>query len=162
MWLSLLGPLQVRHDGRDMAVPAAKQRIVLAALLTQASRVVSAAQLTEAIWNDTPPPAAGPTLRNYVKRLRGVLGPEVAGRIATRYPGYQITVGPAELDLLQFGQLLSLAGASVRAGQWEQAGAAAAEALGLCRGAPLADIPSEVLHREEVPRLEQMYVQALE
>ena len=162
MWLSLLGPLQVTHDGGDIAVPAAKQRIVLAALLTQANHVVSAAQLTVAIWNDTPPPAAGPTLRNYVKRLRGGLGPEVGGRILTRNPGYQIGAGPAELDLLQFGQLLSAAGASVRAGRWEQAGAAAAEALGLSRGTPLADIPSEVLHREEVPRLEQMYVQALE
>jgi DNA-binding SARP family transcriptional activator len=162
MWLGVLGPLQVRDQATVIPVPAAKQRIVLGALLAQANQVVSFEQLTEVVWDGAGPPGARPTLRNYVKRLRQILGPAVGGRIRTHDPGYLIEVTEAELDLLRFTQLCRSGGAAVRAGSWERAETALAEALQLWRGPALVDIPSDALRRDEVPRLEQLRLQAVE
>jgi len=161
MWLGVLGPLQVRHEGTEIVVPAAKQRVVLATLLTHANQVVSTGQLLEALWGETRPAQADVTLRNYVKRLRQVLGPAGA-KIRTHSPGYQIDVGEHELDLLQFTRLSTAAGAAVRQQSWAAAQQALDAALALWRGAPLADIPSEVLWRDAVPPLEQLHLQAVE
>ena len=90
---------------RSIRVPAAKQRVVLAALTMQPNRVVSFDELTDAVWGDKAPPAARATLRNYVKRLRQGLGPEMASRIKTHDPGYRIELDEAELDLAQFTRL---------------------------------------------------------
>src|SRR5579872_5503015 len=123
MWLGVLGPLDVRHEDARIAVPAAKQRIVLGTLLVHANQVVSFDQLADAVWDDVPPHGARVTLRNYVKRLRQILGPAVGGRIHTRDPGYQMDVGESELDLLRFTNLFGSGGAAVRGESWEQADA---------------------------------------
>jgi DNA-binding SARP family transcriptional activator/Tfp pilus assembly protein PilF len=162
MWLGVLGPLDVRHEDAVIAVPAAKQRIVLGTLLVHANQVVSFEQLAEAVWDGVPPDGARVTLRNYVKRLRQILGPAVGERIHTRDPGYQFDIGDSELDLLRFARLFESGGAAVRGGSWDRAEAVLGEALDLWRGAPLADIPSDALRRYEVPRLEQLRLQALE
>jgi DNA-binding SARP family transcriptional activator/Tfp pilus assembly protein PilF len=162
MWLGVLGPLDVRHEDAVIAVPAAKQRMVLGTLLIHANQVVSLEQLVEAVWDGSPPDGARVTLRNYVKRLRQILGPAVGQRIHTRDPGYQVDVSDSELDLLRFMKLFGSASGAIRTGSWERAEAALGEALDLWRGAPLADIASDALRRYEVPRLEQLRLQALE
>lgn len=84
----LLGPLQVVDGaGTVRAVPAAKQRIVLAALLLSSGSAVSAAGLAEALWDTCPPPNASAVMRTYVSRLRGALGP-VGARIVGRPSGW--------------------------------------------------------------------------
>ena len=88
MWLSVLGPLYVSGEDGEVAVAAAKQRAVLAALLVRANRVVSFDEFAEDVWDGAPPPAARATLRNYVKSLRRALGPDIGERIVTREPGY--------------------------------------------------------------------------
>ena len=110
MWLGVLGPLDVRHGDVGIAVPAAKQRMMLGTLLVYANQVVSFDQLTEALWGDVPPDGSRVTLRNYVKRLRQILGPAVGERIQTRDPGYQIDVDESELDLLCFTKLFEVGG----------------------------------------------------
>ena len=162
MWLGLLGTLHVEHDDAVIPVPAAKQRVVLAALTMQPNRVVSFDELTDAVWGDKAPPAARATLRNYVKRLRQGLGPEMASRIKTHDPGYRIELDEAELDLAQFTRLCAAGAAAVQSGLWERGGTFLGEALDLWRGAPLSDVPSDALRRSEVPRLEQLRLQAME
>jgi DNA-binding SARP family transcriptional activator/tetratricopeptide (TPR) repeat protein len=162
MWLGVLGSLSVWHDDAEVFVPAPKQRVVLAALLRRANQVVSFDELAEAVWDGAAPLGARVTLRNYVKRLRQVLGPVVSARIITRDPGYLINMSETELDLLQFTSLCAAGGDAVHAGRWDRADIVLGEALGLWRGSPLADVPSEVLRREEVPRLEQLRLQAQE
>jgi hypothetical protein len=104
--LGILGPLSVVDDaGAQRPVPAARQRIMLAALLAQANRAVAAAELAELIWNGAPPPGAAKTMRVYMARLRQAVGPAVAGRIVTRDPGYLCEVSEDEADLLLFEQL---------------------------------------------------------
>src|ERR1700680_1878307 len=104
MWLGVLGPLHVRHGDAVLVVPAAKQRIVLGALLIQANQVVSFEELAESVWDGAAADGARVTLRNYVRRLRQILGPAVGGRIHTRNPGYWIDVRDSERDLLRFMQ----------------------------------------------------------
>ena len=162
MWLALLGPLQVRNGEAELTVPAAKQRVLLATLLLHANHVVSFDELAETIWDGEPAPGANTTVRNYVRRLRQVLGPAAGARVVTRDPGYLIEVSEDELDLLRFDRLYRDGGSAVRAGDWRRASQALASALALWRGSPLADIPSERLRRDEVPPLSQARLQALE
>ena len=88
-------------------VPHGKQRILLAVLLLNAGRVVSADDLTDTLWESAPPVSARATLQNYVKRLRATLGDTGHRRISTVPPGYSIQVGPGELDVHRFESLLA-------------------------------------------------------
>jgi DNA-binding SARP family transcriptional activator len=158
----LLGPLVVEADGGRLTVSAGKQRVLLAALLLRANQVVSPTELTDAVWEGNPPETARVTLQNYIKRLRQALDPFGYERIVTRPSGYLIEVGPGELDVSRFGELQQAGHAAVRLGAWEAASAQLSAALGLWRGEPLADVPSRVLARAEVPRLAEMRLETLE
>jgi DNA-binding SARP family transcriptional activator/tetratricopeptide (TPR) repeat protein len=162
MWLGVLGPLCVKDAGRVISIPAAKQRVLLAALLLHANRVMSFDDLAETLWDGEPTPGAHVTVRNYVRRLRQALGPAVGGRILTREPGYIIEVGDDELDLLRFSRLCREGGSAARAERWQRAADVLEEALALWRGNPLSDVPSQVLQRDEVPPLTQAHLQATE
>jgi DNA-binding SARP family transcriptional activator len=143
-------------------VPSAKQRIVLAALLLNAGRVVPVDGIAEILWGPAPPPSARVSVQNHVMRLRRALGEAGRDRIATQPPGYLIRVDPDELDLTRCEALLAAARAAARDGSWDQAAAHACEALALWRGEPLADVDSEVLAMREVPRLAELRLQAVE
>ena len=162
MWFGVLGPLCVRCGGREAAVRAGRQRVLLAALLVRANQVVSGDELVETVWDGRPPGRAEVTLRSYVRRLRQVLGAGAGERVETRSPGYLIAVSGAELDLLEFDRLCRGGGAAVRAGDWDAAVGSLGAALGLWRAEPLADVPSETLRQSELPRLTQQRLQALE
>ena len=156
----LLGPLLI-HDGESVvSVPTRRQRILLAALLTNAGATISSGALAELIWDGSPPAGAVTTLRTHVMRLRRALGPAAGARVRTRAPGYAIDVAEEELDLLRFARLYRDGGLAVRDGNWTAAYQVLTDALGLWRGEPYTDIPSELLRRDEVPRLEQLRLQA--
>src|SRR5262249_50677549 len=96
------------------------------------------------------------------KRLRRAMGDGDRLRIATRGDGYLIGVADGELDLARFEALRDQAGQHTRAGRWPEASTALHEALSLWRGEPLADVPSDVLARGELPRLAELRLQAAE
>jgi len=154
--------LCVRYGGAEVAVPAARHRVLLAALVVRVGHVLSVDELAEAVWDGEPPPGARVTLRSYVKRLRQVLGPVLGQRIVTRDPGYLINAGDAEVDLKRFEVLCRGGRKACDAAAWQEASDLLTQALGLWRGTPLADIRSQVLQRLEVPRLEQLRLQAAE
>jgi DNA-binding SARP family transcriptional activator/Tfp pilus assembly protein PilF len=158
----LLGPVVVRRGGMALPVPRGRQRAVLAVLLLNAGRVVSVGEIAEALWGAAPLPSAPATVRNYVKRLRSVLGDVSQARIVTRAPGYLIRVDPGELDLARFEDLLDSARQAARGGSWQAAADQAQAALALWRGQPLADVQSEALSLREVPRLAELRLQAAE
>src|ERR1700735_3519972 len=122
----LLGPLAVRCGGVVLPVPRGRQRAVLAVLLLNAGRVVSVGEIAETLWGPDPVPSAPATVRNYVKRLRRVLGDADQARILTRPPGYVIQVDPGELDVARFEALLegarNAAQDAARGGSWGGAG----------------------------------------
>ena len=151
MWIGLLGSLQVRVDGAAVAVPAARQRALLAVLAVRAGELVPTDELAEIVWDGKPPDQAAATVRNYVKRLRFRLGS--GGRqIVTCRPGYRLEVAEDELDLRLFTRLCRDGGAAVRGGDWAVAFGGLGQALGLWRGAPFADAGCERLARERSRR----------
>src|SRR5919201_661146 len=102
MEFRILGPLEVLQDGRALELGGAKQRALLAALLLERNRAVSAERLVDALWEEEPTATARRALQVYVSQLRKVLGKE---RLETRPPGYMLRVEPDELDLARFERL---------------------------------------------------------
>ncbi|MDX8054566.1 BTAD domain-containing putative transcriptional regulator [Lentzea sp. BCCO 10_0798] len=131
-----------------MAVPAGRGRVLLATLLLRANEFVPVDELVERVW-DGEPPAPGrahKTLQTVVLRLRQALG--AANCVRTSSRGYSAEVGPGQLDLARFRELT--ARGEHRA------------ALELWRGPVLGNVTSEALHRDDVPRLVEEQVVALE
>jgi DNA-binding SARP family transcriptional activator len=164
MLFGVLGSLQVigRESGEPYAVPAARLRTLLAVLLYRANQPVSLDELAELVWDGVPPGGAPDATRALVMRLRRQLDKQAAARIVTRAPGYAIEVSADELDASRFEKLTREAGAAIRAGRWGEVSRAATGALGLWRGTPLADVPSQLLREKWAPHLEELRLQALD
>jgi DNA-binding SARP family transcriptional activator/Tfp pilus assembly protein PilF len=162
MWFGLLGPLQVCDGPAAIDIPGARSRVLLSGLLLRAGQTVDADTLAELVWDGSPPGGARGTLRSHVMRLRRALGPAAGRLLVTRYPGYLIEAEPDDVDVLRFAALCRQGGAAARQAEWEQAAAVLRPALGLWRGEALADVPSQALRQQEVPRLEQARLQARE
>jgi DNA-binding SARP family transcriptional activator len=152
----ILGPLEVVERGHVLALGGARQRALLALLLTRPNEVVSADRLIDELWPSQPPQNASNALQYHVSQLRKSLQGSEA--VVTQPPGYLIRVGANELDLLRFERLV---------GEAERAAPAPAaellrEALALWRGPPLADVAQEPFAQVEILRLEELCVRALE
>jgi DNA-binding SARP family transcriptional activator len=163
MLFGVLGSLQViaRESGEPYAIPASRLRTLLAVLLYRANQPVPLDELADLVWDGAPPGGAPEATRALVMRLRRQLDKRAAARIVTRAPGYAIEVSADELDASRFETLTRDAGAAIRAGRWEEAGRAGTQALGLWRGTPLADVPSQSLRDQWAPHLEELRLQAL-
>jgi DNA-binding SARP family transcriptional activator len=147
--------------GRDVVL-AAKQRVVLAALLLRANRVAPMDTLIDNLWGDVPPRSARNTVHGYIRRLRSAIGGEAGERIVTRDPGYMLVTAADELDLDRFTALCDGARSAAAAGDWRSVAGQLQEALALWRGEPLEDVPSVVLQREKVPWLAEQRMWAVE
>lgn len=134
----LLGPVQIGLDGEPVPLGPPRQRAVLAALLLHINRVTPVESIIDLVWGDDPPRTARKNVQLHVWRLRQLL----TDRIQSAPPGYRITAAPAELDLSRFEAALSAGRAAARAGDLNRATALYQAALGLWRGAPLADVAS--------------------
>jgi DNA-binding SARP family transcriptional activator/tetratricopeptide (TPR) repeat protein len=156
----VLGPLQVLLDFEPLLVRAGRQRALLVSLLLRAGTSVSVDELAGNVWGDDPPARARATLQTYVMRLRQLLGPSVP--IRTVPDGYLIDVDEKTIDLMRFEPLIEQGEQERAAGNLQAASAAFAAALGLWRGPALVDVPSEILHRDEVPRLNERRLHVLE
>ena len=159
MQFAVLGPVEVRRDGRGVALGGPKQRALLAILLLRADEVVSRDRLIEGLWGERPPPTADHTLDNYVSRLRKVIGDD---RISRRPPGYVVHVHDGELDLQRFTTLLEAGRAQLGRHEPKEAAATFRNALALWRGPALADVLYEPFAAHEAQRLEDLRLSALE
>ena len=145
---SLLGPLEVRIDGRPISIGRGKQRALLAVLALNAGRVVPAEHLIDELWGEEPPATATTALQVYISRLRKTLG---EGAIETREPGYLVE---GDVDVRRFDELVS----SARRSEPPRAAELLSEALGLWRGDALCDCELPL----EAARLEEQHVAAIE
>ncbi|WP_411074726.1 BTAD domain-containing putative transcriptional regulator [Streptomyces sp. cmx-4-7] len=159
MRFQLLGPLSIT-DGHDVVVlPPAKPTSLLAALLVRPGEVVPTSRLRQAVWGEEQPATAKAALQSCVLRLRRLFakyGIEDRAVVAVA-GGYLLPADGDTLDLLHFRRLTA-----------EAKGAGEAElpllrrALDLWRGPLLTNVPSELLHRDEVPRLVEERLRVLE
>ncbi|GGO10540.1 SARP family transcriptional regulator [Microbispora rosea subsp. aerata] len=166
MRFRVLGALEVRSGAhRLIRLGAAKQRTLLAVLLLNVNRPVTTDRLLEALWPQRPPRTAVVALRTYVSALRQVLG--LAGRgepplLSTVPGGYQLSVSPADLDLLVFQELADQGRQALGDGLPALAGDRLRRALALWRGRPFEDVPLDPAMEAELILLEERKVAAQE
>ncbi|MFJ2031530.1 BTAD domain-containing putative transcriptional regulator [Streptosporangium sp. NPDC087985] len=156
MFFAVLGPLEVRVDEQVIPLGGLKQRTLLAVLLRHANHSVSPHVLIEALWGGRPPRTAGDNLRLYVYQLRRALGTE---RIRRHREGYELVIGPGELDVECFEELSHTAPAT---GDDLKTAEILREALALWRGPAYAGMDTVPLLGDEAARLEERRLAVLE
>jgi DNA-binding SARP family transcriptional activator len=159
----VLGPIEVRVDGRPVAVGGPKPRALLALLLLNAGRVVPTSEVIEALWGGHPPTSGATRVHGVVSELRAALGRAgmAPGPLGTRPHGYLLTPADGELDLDVFERRLAEARAAAAQGQLAAAAAAHRGALELWRGPALAGVAAPFAGAEAA-RLEERRLVVLE
>jgi DNA-binding SARP family transcriptional activator/predicted RNA-binding Zn ribbon-like protein len=105
MDFQLLGPFEARSHGRRVLAGTRRQeRLLLAALLLDAGRMVSVDRLADLLWDTAPPANARGTIHTYLGRLRRSLPPADL-TIVTRRNGYLIEPAGHVIDALEFTDL---------------------------------------------------------
>jgi WD40 repeat protein/DNA-binding SARP family transcriptional activator len=149
MEISVLGPVEVSAGGRPVAIGAGKTRALLALLALHEGSTVSTDRLVEGLWGEEPPATAAKMVQACVSQLRRALARSGDGaQIVTRGRGYELRLGDGGLDARRFERLI---------GEGRPRAA-----LGLWRGAPLADVADEPFAAAEIRRLEELRLTAIE
>jgi DNA-binding SARP family transcriptional activator len=155
----LLGPLEVVGADGPLQLGGPKQRATLAILLLGANRVVPVERLADDLYHGAAPVTAVTQVQRQVSELRRVLAAPV---IETRPPGYILRVASDQLDLHHFERLAERAAQDQARGAMQEAADLLREALGLWRGAALADLADEPFARATIERLEEIRLAAIE
>jgi predicted ATPase/DNA-binding SARP family transcriptional activator len=142
--LRLLGPLQLVRDGRSEQVKGSGERELLALLATAPRRAFTKEGLIDALWTGSLPANPDNALQQRVSKLRKVVGEA----LVTAPPGYLLDLADDDVDILRFADL-------VRRRRY-------GEALGLWRGAPLAEFIGQPWARSEAARLDELHATAVE
>lgn len=161
MRFQILGPLRIA-DGPDVVVlPPSKPTVLLAALLLRPGTVVPVPFLRRAIWGDEEPSSAKAALHACVLRLRKTFAKYgISGAVIESVPGgYRVAVEPGSLDLVDFRALRARAQAE-RDPEAELC--LLKEALSLWQGPLLTNVPSDLLRRDEMPRLVEERLRTVE
>jgi DNA-binding SARP family transcriptional activator/tetratricopeptide (TPR) repeat protein len=142
----VLGPLAVLADGKPIDIGSTRQRIVLAAMLLDANRVVSRDRLVDALWDRHPPATASSQIHICVSALRRKLAahgaPDV---IETVPPGYLIRVDDHALDAREFELLVASGRAAAADGRPHDAVRHLLASLELWRGPAFAGLKSDLV-----------------
>ncbi|MFC4051730.1 BTAD domain-containing putative transcriptional regulator [Actinomadura syzygii] len=152
MRFGVLGPVEARVGGVVAGVGGPTVRALLAMLLLDAGRVVPVERLIDGLYGAEPPSGAANALQSQVSRLRRGLGD--AALVEGRPAGYRIVAGEDDVDALRFERLARDGRRELAAGRHDVAAELFAEALGLWRGAALADV-SAPFAEAQAARLEE-------
>jgi DNA-binding SARP family transcriptional activator/WD40 repeat protein len=164
---AVIGQLAVlRDDLAPVAVPGAKERLLLAVLASAAPDVVSTDRLLDTVWDGAPPPTARKSLQAHVVRLRNALEPDrpkgSSGRyVLRRGAGYALAVDRPAIDALHIGDLAARGRAQLASGDPTTAMRQLSSALDLWRGEPYADWPDAPFASAERRRLAEVRAGAL-
>ncbi|MFD5696698.1 AfsR/SARP family transcriptional regulator [Streptomyces lasiicapitis] len=113
MEFRLLGTVSVATEAGDLPLGPAKRRGLLATLLLRPNHPVPVQRLTEALWDDEPPPRARGVIQGHVSRLRTLLvaaDAEMYGvELLTQGTAYLLRMPESLLDAHRFEELVSLA-----------------------------------------------------
>ena len=156
----VLGPVEAIRDGGSVELGGPRQRALLALLLLEPGRPVSADRLVDELWQGEPPGSALVTLRSYVSRLRRALGD--AGPISGGATGYALDVPPEQIDASRFERLTREGQAAMDRGAVGRAVEQLRAALELWRGKPFAGLADDGALKLETKRLEDLRLVALE
>lgn len=156
----LLGALDVLVDGRSLGLDGSRLRALLARLLLDADRVVSADRLIEDVWDGQ---GSRKGLQVAVGRLRAAFGcPVTGGPISTRGSGYSLALRESDrFDVRSFEIDLARARDLLPADP-ERALGAVERAVACWRGPALEELADLPWALTEAQRLEQLRGDALE
>ncbi|GIH10332.1 SARP family transcriptional regulator [Rhizocola hellebori] len=166
IWFELLGGVRAWRGDEELDLGGSKPRAVLLALLLRAKKVVSQAEIVEAVWGDAATGGAHSLVQTYVMHLRRVLEPGRARRgagkvLVSSVYGYTLRIEPDQLDLSVFTQRIGVAQKFRAAGDLPAAVDAFDAALSLWHGPILADLSGPLAEVERV-RLQELRLAALE
>jgi DNA-binding SARP family transcriptional activator/outer membrane protein assembly factor BamB len=119
--------------------------------------------LIDELWGDAPPPTVNAALNGYLTKLRRLLANGAGAKVlSTQAPGYVLSVAADGLDAVRFERLVERGRSELVRGDAAEAAGTLRDALGLWRGAPLADLAYEEFAQQEIRRLEELRLSALE
>lgn len=153
----VLGPLELRADGRSLPLGSPKQRALLALLVLHANEPVSRDRLIDELWGDAAPATVNSAFHVYLSRLRKLLGE----RLARDVDGYTLRVDPDRFDARRFELLAGEGREALAEGNVPLAAERLREALALWHGPPLSGL-SEPFASAAAGRLEEERLSALE
>ena len=105
----LLGDVEVWLDGQRLDIGHARQRCVLVAFLLDVNHAVTADQLIDRVWANTPPYKSRNALAAYVSRLRQSLAGAEEVAIERSPGGYALRADPLAVDLHRFRRMAEAA-----------------------------------------------------
>jgi len=158
--VKVLGPLEVEVSGAPVRFDGVKQRTLFVVLAMHAPEPVSADALLEALWGGDQPTGALQALQKHISRLRHRLGEGVP--VHHHATGYALEIDPQAIDSRRFEELLKSGRLAQERGEPEQAAADLREALGLWRGAPLAEHQYDDFAQQEIAHLAELHAEAIE
>ncbi|RAO02902.1 Transcriptional regulatory protein EmbR [Micromonospora saelicesensis] len=162
MRFRILGPTQVvLADGREVPVGGPRLRALLALLLLDAGRVVSAERLIDGLYGEHPPRGAANALQSQVSRLRQAL-PTEYDPVEFHPAGYRLAVDPDDVDAYRFERLAEAGRRALADGDWHRAATVLREALELWRGPALADAIGAAGAPAQAARLDELRLAAIE
>lgn len=161
MEISILGPLEVVGRDGTVPLPRGRARALLAILALDVDRVVATDRLVDLLWGANPPATARTKLHGLVHALRAALAPaaEHGTIIATRSPGYALSLEAERVDAHRFARLVQQASARAAAAERVRL---LQEALHLWRGPALADFTDERFAQASIISFDGARVTAVE
>ncbi|MFF7449164.1 MULTISPECIES: BTAD domain-containing putative transcriptional regulator [unclassified Streptomyces] len=158
--VELLGPVRVCGEGGAVDVGGVRLRMLLARLALEGGRPVFVDSLVDGLWGEQPPADAGNALQALVSRLRKAL--RGTGTVDAVAGGYRLSVAPEDVDAHRFEDLAGRGRRALAAGRAEEAARTLATALGLWRGAALADVLDAPFAGAAATRLDELRAAAME
>lgn len=174
MRFGILGPVRAEGPaGRPVTLGGPRAHALLALLLADAGKHVSADRLIDGMYDGAPPAGAANALQSQISRLRKQLD----ATIEFTERGYRLAIDPDDVDLHRFARLAEEGRRSLDAGAYAHAADILDEALRLWRGEPevgeavRAHLQQRWLdatedhveaqlalhrHREQIPRLREL------
>jgi predicted ATPase/DNA-binding SARP family transcriptional activator len=161
--IGLLGAFEARDDaGQPIQIAGVRLRTLLARLALDQGHLVTTQSLADAIWGERPPADVGNALHSLVSRLRRALPPDDGTRVESLLAGYRLSAAAEATDVAEFERLATEGRACRDAGDADAAAGRFASALGLWRGAPLADLADAPFAGPTVARLSELRLRTVE
>jgi DNA-binding SARP family transcriptional activator/WD40 repeat protein len=155
MGVTVLGTVTVNGTARI----SPRDRVVLEALAAHLGHAVSADQLADAMWGDTPPPSWSKILQGCIVRLRKELGP---GGVRTTPQGYALHLPEDDVDAARFEHQVERARDLLAVGEADRVAFLLTEALELWQGEPYPDLEEWPPAVAEAQRLRDVRLEAEE